>query len=288
MKKTTQLAILALGTASVVHAQTIVHQTLNPNTVTHIQTALNHISLIELPEPVLRVASGSDDFKIEFHGNTVALRPAKQGEATNLFVWTEHTKSSYELLPPGEVKNAAFIIDQTTGALPGVKSGEVEKKITKAEIEHASDVMVAATMLETLPINSSGVKDAHDRINVRITEVVHEHDGLYVRYTVSNESKHPYRVDTPVVSRFTPTVEAGAALTSLQRTQLAPAKVATLGGGNTDTQPVRDSEIVNRDLTPGQSVSGVVCIGQTDGATHLYRLIFGNDETRPVDAAVVL
>ena len=288
MKKTTQWAALLLGTATVTLAQTITHQPLDPNVVTRVETALNHISLIELPEPVLRVAAGSEDFKIEFHGNTVALKPVKQGLATNLFVWTEHTKSSYEILPPGDVKTAAFIIEQTTGAgtRPVPKAGE--KTIDKAEIEHASDLMVATTMLQALPINSNGVKNSRDRINVRLTEVIRDHEGLYVRYTVTNESQHPYRVNDPSISRFTPSVAGSTALPALERTQLPPAKVAVLGGGNTDSQTVRESRIGHRDLTPGQSVSGVVCIGATDEALHLYRLVFGNDETRVVDAAVVL
>ena len=93
--------------------------------MTSVATALNHISLIEMPEPITNAAMGSEDFRIEWHGNTVALKPLRQGQSTNLFIWTEHGQSSYEILAPGEVSTAAFVIDQTEGpAIAAKQPGE--------------------------------------------------------------------------------------------------------------------------------------------------------------------
>src|SRR5271157_5182046 len=48
-------------------------------------------------------AAGSETFEIERHGTRVFVKPTKPDVATNLFVWTEHGRSIYELQPAGEV-----------------------------------------------------------------------------------------------------------------------------------------------------------------------------------------
>ena len=54
------LAILFSLGASMASAQAIVHQQVNPNGVTQVHTALEHLSIITLPEKITRVAAGSD------------------------------------------------------------------------------------------------------------------------------------------------------------------------------------------------------------------------------------
>ena len=71
--------------------------------VTKVQTALNHLTVIEVAEPITMAAAGSEAFEIERHGTRVFVKPTKPEVATNLFVWTEHGRSIYELQPAGEV-----------------------------------------------------------------------------------------------------------------------------------------------------------------------------------------
>ncbi len=286
--KTLKVAALFMAAGSVASAQTITHQRVNPNVVTPVATALNHISLIELPEPITRAAIGSEDFRIEWHGNTVALRPAKQGVPTNLFVWTEHTQSTYEILPPGDVKAAAFVIDQTESKSLETKSAEVEiKKVSEAEIQKATDLLVAETLLNSTIVNNRSMKDGRDGITVKIVEVVRNHDGLYVRYTVANTGQHPYRVSDPTVSRFTP-VAGGTVIAGWKGTQVPEHKVAGLGSGTTIGISVSETRIDNRDLSPGQTAAGIVCIRDSEEKPQLYRFNFANDENRAVGAAAVL
>ena len=42
-----------------------------------IHTALDHISILSLPEKITRVAAGSDAMQIEWHDNTVFIKPLK-------------------------------------------------------------------------------------------------------------------------------------------------------------------------------------------------------------------
>jgi len=49
----------------------------SPNTVVHVATALNHLSVLEFHEPVTMAAAGSSDFQIEREANKVFIRPTK-------------------------------------------------------------------------------------------------------------------------------------------------------------------------------------------------------------------
>ena len=82
--------VLSILGGSMAFAQNIVHQPVNPNGVTPVHTSLDHISILALPEKITRVAAGSDAMQIEWHENSVFIKPLKPGQSTNLMVWTEH------------------------------------------------------------------------------------------------------------------------------------------------------------------------------------------------------
>jgi type IV secretory pathway VirB9-like protein len=68
--------------------------------VVRVQTALNHLTVIEVAEPVTTVAVGSPQaFKVERRENKVFIQPLQDGTATNLFIWTATTRLNYELIP---------------------------------------------------------------------------------------------------------------------------------------------------------------------------------------------
>src|SRR5271170_2494308 len=65
--------------------------------IVHVQTALNHLTVLELNEPVSAVAVGSPAFKVEWRENKVFIQPTEENVATNLFVWTASARLNYEL-----------------------------------------------------------------------------------------------------------------------------------------------------------------------------------------------
>jgi len=65
--------LFSLG-ASMASAQAIVQQQVNPNGVTQVHTALDHLSIITFPEKITRVAAGSDAVQVEWHGNHHVVR----------------------------------------------------------------------------------------------------------------------------------------------------------------------------------------------------------------------
>src|SRR5436309_10848311 len=84
--------------------------------VTRVETAMNHLTVIELADPVTMAAAGSPSFKIERRENKVFIQPLEEGLSTNLFVWTNSGRWNYELVPATSVETMHFAIDQRIAA----------------------------------------------------------------------------------------------------------------------------------------------------------------------------
>src|SRR5271157_1798395 len=85
--------------------------------VVPIHTALDHLTVIEVGEPVVSVAAGSPAFKIEWRDNKVFVEPTAPNVSTNLFIWTASSRFNYELSPAGPVEGMDFAIDHPKPAL---------------------------------------------------------------------------------------------------------------------------------------------------------------------------
>src|SRR5271157_1419884 len=115
----------------IVAEQPISPQLLERSQVTRVATALNHVSIIQLPEPILSAAVGSDGIRMEWHDNRVLIEPLKPGVTTNLFVWTARTRTSYEILSAGDAAHMSYLIDEvfppSLPPPPGPSPDEVRK-----------------------------------------------------------------------------------------------------------------------------------------------------------------
>src|SRR5207237_8909246 len=80
--------------------------------VIRVETAPNHLSVIELAEPVTEVAAGSSSYKNEWRGNKVFVQPLDPEATTILLIWTASGRLSYELVPAPSVEQMHFAIDQ--------------------------------------------------------------------------------------------------------------------------------------------------------------------------------
>src|ERR1700756_2896293 len=114
MKRFLIILIIAALTAAWVPllAQKIEHETGDRTQIIHLKTALNHLTVIELREPVLQVAAGSQSFKVEWRENKVFVQPTEPDASTNLFIWTASQRLNYELEPAGSVATMDFAVDQ--------------------------------------------------------------------------------------------------------------------------------------------------------------------------------
>ena len=278
------LPILLLG-GTLAGAQNVVHQTVHSDRVTPIHTALDHISVIALPERITRVAAGSQAMQIEWHGNDVFVKPLQSGQSTDLMVWTEHQFSTYELEAPGDIKQMTFVLDETSSPLP--QEARAPDPPTKAT-DQVTDSVIGSTLLQVSPVTAYGVHPAKDGVSVSIRDVVRDGSSFYVRFTVTNSSPLPYRIEPPNVFEIAPHQSADL-LPSMKDEQVAPKTVAQLGANETRQVSVRDADIPQKDLSPGQTAEGVVEIQPADAAKPgIYEFDFGADAGHAVKATAVL
>jgi hypothetical protein len=143
------LPILLLG-GTLATAQSVIHQNVRPEQVTTIHTALDHISVIALPERITRVAAGSQAMQIEWHGNDVFVKPLQSGQSTDLMVWTEHQFSTYELEAPGSVKEMTFVLDETSSPVPkGTRTGAARSADPPSKkIDQITESAIGSTLLQ--------------------------------------------------------------------------------------------------------------------------------------------
>jgi len=106
------LIAIVLMLAVAAEPQRIETQHPDASKVTRVETTMNHLTVIEVGEPVSTVAAGSSAFKIEWRDNKVFVQPTEPSAATNLFIWTASGRLNYELEPAGAVEQMDFAIDQ--------------------------------------------------------------------------------------------------------------------------------------------------------------------------------
>jgi hypothetical protein len=270
-------------------AQTIVHQPVNPNGVTPVHTALDHISILSLPEKIARVATGSDAMQVEWHDNTVFIKPLKAGQSTNLMVWTEHQMSTYELEAPGDVKSMSSVIDETATPLPQNQSQKAAAAEAEREAkQRIADSVIGTTLLSASSVISRDVRPAQDVVSVQIKEVVRSGNSLYVRFAVTNTGEHPYRVISPNVFSVVPS--KNEQLVGALRNYQIPEKTASQFQSHETAQVlVRGTALPKQDVAPGATVEGVLALDRPEEHfTSVYQFVFGNDGAHRVQATAVL
>ena len=89
MKPSAPFLLLVLFAASDLNAQKLETQAPDPKRVVRVETARDHLTVIELNEPVSMVAVGNQNaFTVERRENKVFVKPAEEDARTNLFIWT--------------------------------------------------------------------------------------------------------------------------------------------------------------------------------------------------------
>lgn len=237
--------------------------------VSHISTALNHLTVLEFQEPVTLAAAGSADFQIERQDNKVFVKPLKSGASTDLFVWTASRRFSYELEPAGEVKDMNFAIDNPVTAPKPAPDPPVQ-------MEQVADMLLTRAFLGMEPVDHSGISVPKDKIALRIEQVLRTKNTLYIQYALENQSKTPYHVGTPMAYRQE-VIASDVSLPALERHQLDSQTIHRLGDTKTIPWPITHAESVPQDVLPGESARGVVTIRQDVESPVVLELVFDVD-----------
>lgn len=248
----------------------------NAGKAIHVATALNHLTVLEFQEPVTLVAAGGLEFQIERQDNKVFVKPLKSGVSTNLFVWTASRRFSYELEPPGEVKNMNFAIDNAVAAAkPAIDP--------QAQLDQLADMMFTRAFLGSEAIDSAGIPVPKNRVAVRIEQVFRTKNSLYVHYSIENRSKNPYHVIAPQAYQWQVSRPA-ISLPGLYGRQLDEQTVRKLRDTKKVALPIGHAEAKPEDLSSGQISNGVIAIRQDLNSPTVVQLVFDVG----IEAVVVL
>ncbi len=282
------LMILALAVPS--WAQKIETATPNRDRVVPIHTALDHLTVIEVGEPVVTVAAGSAAFKVEWRDNKVFIEPTEPGVSTNLFIWTASSRLNYELESAGEVGKMDFAIDypKPTPAPPAAK-------VTNSSGSHVgggdppTKSYEIGPMLGGRPVHSESVKASGHGVDVFIKDLFQQNDTLFIRYEIRNNTGDVYVPGAPKVSALNG-VHSSQSLVGRENSQLSEAEAQRLKADGQAPLPVVDGKLRSAQLAPGEETVGVVefKLPPPSQKANVLRIDFSQDGRGPVAAMLVL
>ena len=275
------LALAAVGAAA---------QSTNFNQIQHIETALNHLTVIDLAEPIVTVAvADPDSIQIERHDDKVFIKPVKEGVSTNLFIWTASRQIAYEIDPAGDLAKMNVIVRNVPPPALHKPDHEAEKsEPSDREIQNIASLVLTQALMGTESIVREKSKIAVSGVNVTLEQVFRSKDALYIRYTIANQSTVPFRVTTPDISEVKSTKHP-ISMESLRDHQLSPRTFGKFKTNPGVSIPVVNAESGSTDIAPGTKSTGVVTIRASQGSQpQLYQLHFGNSQSGPIAVEAVL
>jgi hypothetical protein len=278
MKRLWTILIIVTAGAIALVGQKIEHETSDRSQIVHLKTALNHLTVIELGEPVIQVATGSQSFKVEWRENKVFVQPTEPDASTNLFIWTASARLNYELEPAGAVASMDFAVDQ-------VPFHANEPKPTSVTPPQPSP---AEVLLSGKPVRLESAKPSKRQVEVVIRDL-YERDGrVLVRYAVRNRGNHTYEITTPKVYALTG-ARYPQSLYSLVDSQLGDREAARLTIKQQTPVPVIEGQVQSPHLAPGEESLGVVAVHLPSTTEPIVlRFQFANDDREEIAAFLVL
>ena len=258
MKAAMLISVLLASALVPAFAQKIETETSDRTPIVHLKTALNHLTVIEVAEPVVQVAAGSPSFKVEWRENKVFVQPTEADARTNLFIWTASQRLNYELEPAGSVTNMDFAVDlipiRIEPAKPANATRETPPPITQ--------LLLAGKPVRLLPSKQRASKP----VEVWISDIYENDDRLWIRFGIRNHSGGPYSIDTPAVYQLDG-VHSPQSLYGLINSQLGDEQAAKLKARQLTPVKVLDGQMQPAHIAPGEEAVGVVSL-QMASSTH--------------------
>ncbi|MGA2653841.1 MAG: TrbG/VirB9 family P-type conjugative transfer protein [Terracidiphilus sp.] len=263
-------------------------QTTSQSQIRHIETSLNHLTVLEFGESVTTLAiADPDSFQVERHDDKVFLKPLREGVSTNLFVWTASREISYELDPAGQLARMDVLVRSEPAPNPHTSTrGSAEPSDT--EIRKIASLVLTQAMMGAEDILHDAEKPAADRVEINLERVYRAKDRMYIRYSVTNATKAPFRVTTPDVCAPVPS-EQPISLPGLRNHQITSRTFTAFKAKQGGDLTVMQGESIAHDLAPGEKTTGVISIGiPTGNPPQIYQLSFGSDQNGPLKVEAVL
>lgn len=252
MKNQTLCPLMVLMAAALpAFGQKVLTQKPSSTAITRVETALNHLTVVELREPVLSVASGSQAFRVEWRGNKVFIEPTEANVSTNLFIWTKSGRLNFELEPAGQVSQMDFAIDQPVAPRPAAKPRAAKRDPSGAESQ------MEAALLGAMPVEMSDYKIQPNRVQLLIKDVVRRDGQLFVRYAVENWTNQSFEMRTPQVFLLE-SPRSPVSLVGQRNFQLPDSEAARIKSNGQIPLDVIHQEIENRQVGPDGESLGII------------------------------
>ena len=220
--------------------------------IVRVETALNHLTVIEVPEAITTVAAGSPAFKIERRENKVFVQPLEEGESTNLFIWTASHRYSYELAPAGSVGAMHFAVDHR-------ESTAAHGEDSPAEPKTESNEAASNALLRSIPVRWQGSRPDENRVAVEFRDVLKLTDRWLIRYSVVNRSAEPYPLRNPRIALMNSPISK-LSLLPLSGAQLGPREAGRVRSDEQQRLEAIQAETEAEFVAPGREAIGVVGI----------------------------
>jgi hypothetical protein len=284
MKKYTLATFMILALTGVpLLGQKIDTQAPGPATITRVETALNHLTVIELSEPVMSVATGSQSFKVEWRENKVFIEPTEPNLSTNLFIWTKSGRLNYELEPAGEVTQMDFAIDQPP-------TPKTISKTPVVKVDPPSPPVVSESVfLKGTPVRTKTYKTGKNRVQVMFKDIFNQDGRLYVRYVVENSTKRVYDLRPPQV--FMVELPRGPkTLLEQHNLQLTDSQAGKIVGARQVPLELLLQESQSVQVKPGDETVGIIEIKVPSAGQRatVLRLVLPDSSQRPIMATLLL
>ncbi len=258
MKRLVLIFVLLASALIPARAQRIETETSDRTRIVHLKTALNHLTVIEVAEPVVQVAAGSPSFKVEWRENKVFVQPTEADATTNLFIWTANQRLNYELEPASAVTDMDFAVDQAPVHVEPIKPTSA----TPPAPPSITELLLAGKPVRLLPSKQRASKP----VEVWISDLYEKDGRLLIRYAVRNHSSEPYSIDTPAVYQLDG-VHSPQSLYGLINSQLGDEQAAKLKAKQQTPVKVLDGQMQPTRIAPGEEAVGVVTL-QMASSTH--------------------
>lgn len=219
--------------------------------IIRVVTALNHLTVIEVAEPVTMVAAGSPSFKIERRNNKVFIQPLEEGQSTNLFIWTPTTRYAYELEPAGAISSMHFAVDHSLAVAQPLPN------LPTAATASDSNSAITRALVASMPVKHEISPAIRNRVAVIVKDVLKLDDRLLIRYSVRNQGTEAYELETPHVTLMVG-AKSRRSLIPLSLTQLDRREADRIQSASETPIPVVHSEVQSNSLKPGEEAVGVI------------------------------
>ena len=254
--------------------------------VTRLETAIDHLTVIQLAEPVTLAAVGSPAFKIERRDNKVFIQPLEEGASTNLFVWTASGRWNYELVPTASVETMHFAIDQQIAAASQTDGAAAPTADFKPSESIAEEMLLFAR-----PIRNLGAKSDRPQVGFFITDVYRKDDQLFIRYMIDNRTTQPYVVGQPEVFALL-SAHSKASLHAYRYSQVGREVEKEIRSDAQAPIVTVECDLPSEPLPPGEAATGILILqappSLSGSQPAVLRFVFPTAGREPTSITLIL